>query len=98
MCIRDSTGALCRRGGWTLLKTASRDHDMRADVPTIGLRTIEMLAEHGAGCLAVGAGRAILLDRPRVLEAADRAGIAIVGIGPDGPEASLGRKAELPVG
>ena len=57
-----------------------------------------MLAEHGAGCLAVGAGRAILLDRPRVLEAADRAGIAIVGIGPDGPEASLGRKAELPVG
>ncbi len=88
------SGELCRRGGWTLLKTASRNHDMRTDVPTIGLKTIELLAEQGASCLAVGAGRAILLDRPRVLEAAEKAGIAIVGIGPNGPEASLSVKAD----
>ena len=89
----ERTGGLCRRGGWSLLKTASRDHDMRADVPTIGLKTIEMLEKHGARCLAVGAGRTILLDRPQVIEAAERAGIAIVGIGADGAEAAIGRRA-----
>ena len=89
----ERTGGLCRRGGWTLLKTASREHDMRADVPTIGLKTIEMLKQHGAKCLAVGAGRTILLDRPKVLEAAERAGIAIVGVGEDGAEAAIGKRA-----
>ena len=78
------TGELCPRRGWTLLKTASKDHDMRTDVPTIGVKTIELLKEHGAGCLAVGAGRVILLDKAQVIEAAERAGIAIIGIGSDG--------------
>jgi hypothetical protein len=53
---------------------------MRADVPTIGVQTIESLAKAGAGCVAVGAGRVILVDRPAVLAAADRAGIAVVGV------------------
>lgn len=73
-------GELCRAHGWTLLKTAADDHDRRADVPTIGLSTVEALASAGCGCIAVGAGRVILLDRPAVLEACDRAGIAVVGI------------------
>lgn len=79
------THQLCPKKGWTLIKTASRSHDMRADVPTIGVKTIEMLKQHGASCLAVGAGRVILLDKPQVIEAADKAGIAIVGIEQDGP-------------
>ena len=77
----ERTGALCPRKGWTLLKTASNDHDMRSDVPTVGVNTIAKMAKHGATCLAVGAGRVILLDRPQVLEAAERAGITIVGVG-----------------
>jgi DUF1009 family protein len=28
-------GQLCKATGWTLLKTASSNHDMRADVPTM---------------------------------------------------------------
>jgi hypothetical protein len=74
------SGELCRARGWTLLKTARPGHDMRADVPTIGVQTIESLAKAGAGCVAVGAGRVILVDRPAVLAAADRAGIAVVGV------------------
>ncbi|MEY3022609.1 MAG: hypothetical protein RIS86_1807 [Planctomycetota bacterium] len=76
----ERAGSLCRRKGWTLLKTARPGHDMRADVPTIGVSTVERLAAAGGGCIAVGAGRVILVDRPAVLEAADRAGIAIVGV------------------
>ncbi len=78
----ERTGTLCRAPGWTLLKTARAGHDMRADVPTIGLRTIERLAAGGAGCLALGVGRVILVDKPAVLAAADRAGIAVVGVRP----------------
>jgi len=76
----ERAGQLCRAKGWTLLKTASADHDMRADVPTIGVETIEQLAKAGAGCVALGAGRVILIDKPKVLEAADRAKIAVVGV------------------
>jgi len=76
----DRAGELCPAKGWTLLKGARPDHDMRADVPTIGVATVERAARAGARCLALGAGRVILVDRPAVLAAADRLGVAIVGI------------------
>jgi len=73
-------GELCRRRGWTLLKTARPGHDMRADVPTIGVSTIESMHKAGGGCIALGVGRVILVDRPAVLAAADRLGITVVGV------------------
>jgi DUF1009 family protein len=76
----DRAGALCRAKGWTLLKTARADHDMRADVPSVGVETIERLARAGGGCLALGAGRVILIDRPAVIEAANRLGVAVLGV------------------
>ncbi len=76
----DRAGALCRAKGWTLLKTAKSTHDRRADVPTVGVRTIERLAEAGGRCLALGAGRVIMVDRPAVIAAADRLGVALVGV------------------
>ena len=80
----DRAGALCRARGWTLLKTAKADHDRRADVPSIGVSTIERVSKAGAGCIALGAGRVILIDKPAVLEVANKAGIAIVGVTEDG--------------
>lgn len=76
----ERAGELCRAKGWTLLKTASSHHDMRTDVPTIGLKTIEQMKAAGGGCIALGAGRVILIDKPAVIAAADRAGIAVVGV------------------
>ena len=88
------SGKLCPRGGWSLLKTSSPDHDSRSDVPTIGERTIRNAAEAGCTCIAVGAGQVILADRPKVLAAADAAGIAIVGIDGDAA-ASLSSMSKL---
>jgi len=68
------------RGGWTLMKTARPNQDMRFDVPTVGLNTIENLKSSGATCLAVEAGKVILLDKPHLLETADRAGVVVVGV------------------
>lgn len=76
----ERAGSLCRAAGWTLLKTAKRDHDRRADVPTIGVQTIERLAAAGGRCVALGAGRVIMVDRPAVIAASDRLGVALVGV------------------
>ena len=76
----ERAGELCRAGGWTLLKGAQDDKDMRFDVPTIGVHTVENMKAAHAGCLAVRAGRVILAEKDKVLAAADDAGIAIVGV------------------
>lgn len=76
----ERAGGLCRKGGWTLVKTAKRDQDMRFDVPTVGPQTIENLKKHGGRCVAVEAGRVILVDKEQLLAQADAAGIAVVGI------------------
>ena len=76
----DRAGTLCRASGWTLLKTAPPDHDMRADVPTIGVHTIERFAAAGGRCIAVGVGKVILIDKPAVIEAANKAKVALVGV------------------
>lgn len=73
-------GELCPARGWTFLKTSGSGHDNRADVPTVGVSTVQALAKAGAGCMALGVGSVILIDRPRVLAAADEAGIAVVGV------------------
>ena len=80
----ERAGGLCRVGGWTLIKVANKDQDMRADVPSVGLTTIEKLAAAGAGCLVLEVGRTILLEKQRVLDLADRHKIAVVGYAGEG--------------
>ena len=67
--------------GWTLLKSPSDDHDMRFDVPAIGSVTIDRLDRARAGCVALCAGQVIMIDKPKVIEAAEQAGIPIIGVG-----------------
>jgi hypothetical protein len=79
----ERAGKLCRVGGWTLIKVANAKQDMRVDVPTIGTTTIEKLAAARASCVVLEPGRTVILEKPKVLELADRYKIAIVGY--DGP-------------
>jgi len=62
----------------TVVKIAKPKQDMRFDVPVIGVRTIEVMKKAGARCLAVDAGKCLLLDGDEVIIAADDAAIAIV--------------------
>lgn len=61
----------------TVVKIAKPNQDMRFDVPVIGVKTIEVMQAAGATCLAVDAGKCLLLDGQKVVEAADGAGIVI---------------------
>ena len=62
----------------TVVKIANPNQDMRFDVPVIGVKTIETLRQSGATCLALDAGKCLLLDGDAILQAADSAQIAIV--------------------
>jgi DUF1009 family protein len=76
----ERAGQLCPKGGWTLIKVAKPDQDMRFDVPTVGPDTIENLQRHGAGALVIEAGKTVIVEREKMLAAADRHGIAVVGV------------------
>jgi DUF1009 family protein len=73
-------GELCRSGGWTLIKVARPDQDMRFDVPTIGPDTLRRLKTCGGACLVVEAERTIIIDKPQTLALADELKIPVVGM------------------
>ena len=75
----ERAGQLCKAGGWTLIKTAKPNQDMRFDVPCVGPETIKSLAQNGAKCLVVEAEKTIIIDKPDTIELADRMGIAVLG-------------------
>jgi len=62
----------------TVIKIAKPDQDMRFDVPVIGVQTIEVMLAAGATCLALDAGKCLLLDGDAVRRAADAATISVV--------------------
>jgi UDP-2,3-diacylglucosamine hydrolase len=64
--------------GLTVAKIAKPNQDMRFDVPVIGVKTIEVMKSAGATCLALDAGKCLLLDGDKILAAANAAGIAVV--------------------
>lgn len=63
----------------TVIKIAKPNQDMRFDVPVVGVKTIEVMKQTGATCLAIDAGKCLLIDGQPVIDAADQAGIAVVG-------------------
>lgn len=78
-CIRRA-GELCRAGGFTVVKVAKPQQDMRFDVPTIGTQTLQTMYECGGKVLAIESEKTIILDREDLIRMADKCGIAIVSI------------------
>ncbi len=77
--LGDAASTLAR--ALTVVKVAKPNQDMRFDVPIVGIKTIETMKQTGATCLALDAGKCLLLDRDpigSIILAADAAGIAIV--------------------
>lgn len=91
----EGTNAAIRRGGklggkgGVVFKAAREGHDMRFDIPVVGLKTLKVMKKAGATALAFQAGRLILLDREEVIAFANRHDIAIVGIDSGLPPAPL---------
>ena len=82
----EGTNAAIKRGGKLagrgslVFKAARQGHDMRFDIPVVGLKTLKTMKKARASALVFQAGRLVLLDREDVVRYADAHGIAIVGI------------------
>lgn len=66
--------------GIVVVKVAKRGHDMRFDIPVVGMHTMKVLKKAGAKALAVEAGRCIVLEREKVVAEADRLGLCMVAV------------------
>jgi DUF1009 family protein len=75
----ERAAGLCKRGGWVLLKASNPNQDIRFDVPTVGPQTMENLIRGRAAALVLESGRTIMLEKQRLLQMADDAGIAVLG-------------------
>ena len=62
----------------TVVKIAKPHQDMRFDVPVIGIQTIEVMRTAQASCLALDAGKCVLLDGDGITHAANQAEISII--------------------
>jgi len=78
-CIRRA-GQFCPQGGFTLVKVAKPQQDMRFDVPTIGIGTIESLLAARGKVLAIEAGKTIVIDQDQVVRLADEHGLSIIAL------------------
>jgi DUF1009 family protein len=65
--------------GVSVVKVAKPNQDMRFDVPVVGVPTIDAMKAAGATALSVDAGKTLVIDGEAMIQAADAAGIAIVG-------------------
>jgi UDP-2,3-diacylglucosamine hydrolase len=81
----EGTDAVIRRAGEIagpgsrIVKVAKPKQDMRFDVPVVGVATIETMKAAGATAISIDAGRTLVVDGEKLFEAADAAGIAVVG-------------------
>ncbi|MCX7590192.1 MAG: UDP-2,3-diacylglucosamine diphosphatase LpxI [Kiritimatiellae bacterium] len=66
--------------GAVVVKVAKRGHDMRFDIPTIGLITMKVLRKAGVTALALQAGRSIILERDKVIREANRMNLSLVAV------------------
>lgn len=89
----EGTNAAIKRGGRlggkgaVVFKGAREGHDMRFDVPVLGLKTLKTMKSAGVTALAFQAGRQIVLERDAVVSYANRHDIALVGVKTDLPPA-----------
>ncbi|MFC1672821.1 LpxI family protein [Pseudomonadota bacterium] len=68
--------------GAVLAKMCKPGQEKRADLPTIGVATIEHAAAAGLAGVVVEAGASLIINRTAVIEAADRLGLFLVGAKP----------------
>ena len=80
----DGTDATIKRGGQlgkgeaVLVKVCKPNQDFRFDVPSVGMKTIEIMSHSNVGAIAIEAGRTVVFDRAEMIHAANENNITIV--------------------
>ena len=66
--------------GAVLIKEAKPGHDMRFDIPVIGLKTVKTLRKAKISAVAVEAGKAIMLEREEIIRRMNTLNIAFIAM------------------
>lgn len=68
------------KNGGVLVKVKKPHQERRADLPTMGVRTVEAMSQSGFSTIAIEAGHSIMIDRQAIIDRANELGIHIIGI------------------
>lgn len=78
--LRESGRLRAKPGRGVLVKAPKQGQDLRLDLPALGPQTIRGVAEAGLAGIAVMAGHSVVAEPQAMVEAADNAGIFVVGL------------------
>lgn len=73
-------GRIAGQAGGVLVKCAKPSQELRADLPTIGVGTVELAHAAGLAGIGIEADRSIVLDMGAVTARADELGLFIIGL------------------
>lgn len=79
-CLARGGDLAGRDGGAVAVKVAKVGHDMRFDIPCMGLKTIEVCAAHRVSVLALEAGKTLLLEEDQVKEFATKKRVSVTTV------------------
>jgi DUF1009 family protein len=68
------------KAGTVIVKVPKVGHDMRFDIPVVGTKTFKIMKRAKVSCLAVEAGKTILLEKEKLIELANKFDMAFVAI------------------
>jgi DUF1009 family protein len=79
-CLARGGGLAGKDGGAVAVKVPKVNHDMRFDIPCIGLQTLETCANAGISVLALEAGKTLLLEQGACGQLAKKSMISVTTI------------------
>ncbi|VGO21367.1 LpxI family protein [Pontiella sulfatireligans] len=68
------------KAGCVIIKVPKTGHDMRFDIPVVGAKTFKVMKKAKVSCLAVEAGKTILLEKEKLIALADQYNMAFVAV------------------
>lgn len=68
------------KAGCVIIKVPKVGHDMRFDIPVVGAKTFKVMKRAKISCLAIEAGKTILLEKEKLIRLADKFDMAFVAV------------------
>jgi UDP-2,3-diacylglucosamine hydrolase len=81
-CLARGGELASKEGGAVAVKVAKEKHDMRFDIPCLGLKTVDICAASGVAVIAFEAGKTLLLDLDQLEVSARKNRVSVVAAGP----------------
>jgi DUF1009 family protein len=78
--VMERAASLVNGRSLRMVKLAKPKQDLRFDVPTIGLLTVDTMVRCGVTAMAIEARKTLMMDRAQLIERAEAANIAIVAV------------------